>query len=53
MELRDLETFGEPGAVVYLADCMGFTIDEDALAVGLKMHLAVVTKMLGDERVTS
>ena len=22
MELRDLETFGEPGAVVYLADCM-------------------------------
>ena len=25
-----------------------FTIDEDALAVGLKMHLAVVTRMLGD-----
>ena len=22
MELRDLETFGEPGAVVYLADCL-------------------------------
>ena len=22
MELRDLETFGEPGAVVYLADCV-------------------------------
>ena len=22
MELRDLETFGEPGAVVYLADCI-------------------------------
>ena len=26
-----------------------FTIDEDALAVGLKMHLAVATKMLGGE----
>ncbi len=22
MELRDLETFGEPGAIVYLADCV-------------------------------
>jgi hypothetical protein len=21
MELREIETFGEPGAVVYLADC--------------------------------
>ena len=24
MELRELETFGEPGAVVYLADCIEF-----------------------------
>ena len=25
-----------------------FTVDEDALAVGLRMHLAVVTKLLGE-----
>jgi hypothetical protein len=36
VELRDLEAYGEPGAVVYLADCVELT------AVSIKIDLCAM-----------